>query len=87
MCRDLVENLCSEQKLRDLVLTIGDTKTLSKVSSWLGTAIASLRKLKRDYAAFPDVVLPFTAGLAQVWMKCIYIPVCSTNQVMCEHRC
>ena len=37
-----------------------------KVDSWSRVAVASLRKMKCDYAAFSDVVLPFSAALTQV---------------------
>lgn len=66
MCSDLAENLCSERKVSSLVQGISKMGTLAKVNSWIKTVVASLRKLKRDYGCFPDVVTPFAAGLSQV---------------------
>lgn len=66
MCSDLTENLCSERRLSSLVEGLSDVRTVVKVKSWVKTVVASLRKLKRDYGSFPDVVTPFAAGLTQV---------------------
>lgn len=66
MCSDLTENLCSEKRLVSLVKNISDSKTLAEVKSWIKTAVASLKRLKRDYSSFSDVVTPFSAGLTQV---------------------
>jgi hypothetical protein len=65
MCSDLAVNLCPEKKLSSFVCGISDTGTPAKANSWMRTVVASLRKLKRDYGSFPDVVTPFAAGLTQ----------------------
>jgi len=77
MCTDLMENLCSEKRVSGLIQNVGDAKTLAEVDYWTRTAVASLRMIKKEYASFPDVVLPFVAGLTQVSKKASRTHFCS----------
>lgn len=62
-------SVCSEKKLKNLLLEITDIKSdmsWQKVASWTKAVVASLRRLKVDYSSFPDVVTPFSTGLTLV---------------------
>lgn len=64
-----METLCSEGKITTLMHEVTDVKSemsWDKVNSWTRTVVASLRKLKKDFGSFPDVVVPFSTGLTQV---------------------
>lgn len=58
----MIKTLCSEQRIQELCSQL----SWEKVVSWSRVAVASLRKLRLEYAAFTDVVLPFSAALTQV---------------------
>ena len=75
MCSDLAKNLCSVKRVGSLVQSVDKVGTLAKVNSWIRTVVASLRKMKRDYGCFPDVVTPFAAGLSQVgeWVPAYHL--------------
>ena len=69
LANDLVTSLCSEDKLKDLLLEVTDRRrdlSWQKVDSWTKAIVASLRKMKMDYSSYPDVVAPFSTGLTLV---------------------
>ena len=72
LANDLITSLCSEEKLRNMLLEVTQIRNAlswQKVASWSKAVVASLKKLKVDYSSFQDVVAPFSTGLTMVTMN------------------
>ena len=43
-----------------------DVNSSLKITSWSKSVLASLKKLRTEYASFCDITVPFSAGITQV---------------------
>ncbi len=65
----MMQTLCSVKKIKSLISEVKDVKSdmsWAKVDSWSKAVVASLTKMEREFDGFPDVIVPFSAGLMQV---------------------
>lgn len=65
-----MESVCSESRVSGLLHEIADVRSemsWAKVESWSKAMVASLKKMRREYGGFEDVIVPFSAAFTQVW--------------------